>query len=942
MATAAGDALDIPVYGSNYRVSFGILDADGDLVTGATGLDSEVSIDCGTFTDCTNEATEIATSSGMYYLDLSGAEMTGKIITVIVKTSSSGAKTTTLSIHPTRMAIIATGTAQAGAGSTITLAASTSKQDNDLAGMYVRCNNNSPAGVQYATRRIISNVASTQVATVESAWGTNPSSATTYDLLSPCSVNVTSFAGTMPTSIATAGVQDVNAKAWGNTTITAASIPVATAAGASGGLLISGSNSGTTTLAALTVTGALTVSDGITVTRSSSNTSAVSLTGNGTGHGLSITSGSGATGNGINVSSSATNGTGMSLAGNGTGHGLLSTGGATGNGVKWVGGGTTGSAWKATTTQGIGMEISPTEGHGIAITANGTDQQGIVVTGGTAGTCDAMKLVAGTGGVGLRSSSVTVAGATTLAAVSGTTLTFSGAVAFQSTFAVTTSTNLAALSCSTFAASGTVTYNAFTVTNAMTVSGTTTHTGAVSFGSTFGVTGATTLAGLATGALSGSTITYSGAVALQSTLVITGATTFTGAITASNASNNIVGINIAAAAEQKISKIVHKTGGTVYYVSTGGASGNDGLTWATAKDLPHRLNSSTAGDVIVMGPGTFAETTNVVTPGASVALIGAGIDRTKITTTVDYSSAGNPGVVLSDGSHFEGFKVTCATNSQTTIVLGNKKLVNATGWRMVDVGWVGGDDCLFLWPADSGTMDGVIVRPRGYTSFDNIIGNVTTSNTIRLDIIDPLLAPDPDANVATYHGCYTQPGHTFNVYGGTIKASASTIMGCLAAQGGTINAYGVTFNTSGAGTKRDVDANPGGSDVGTINVWNCSGSNTNGVLRTNGTAVNVFGMDHVNSRDVHQRRRHVIGHGGRCQHRHHAAGQLHRYELVGAGQDRHGGHRGRGGERQQRAAWCQPREYRRISGQHVFGAAWRERGELRRQRRHVQHPASRP
>ena len=46
-------------------IVFPILDADGDLVTAAAALDSERSIDAGAFTDCTNEAAEIATSSGV-------------------------------------------------------------------------------------------------------------------------------------------------------------------------------------------------------------------------------------------------------------------------------------------------------------------------------------------------------------------------------------------------------------------------------------------------------------------------------------------------------------------------------------------------------------------------------------------------------------------------------------------------------------------------------------------------------------------------------------------------------------------------------------------------------------------------------------------------------------------------------------------------------------
>jgi hypothetical protein len=87
----------------------------------------------------------------------------------------------------------------------------------------------------------------------------------------------------------------------------------------------------------------------------------------------------------------------------------------------------------------------------------------------------------------LTSTGAFITGSFSAGAITATTVTASGAVAFQSTFAVTTSTNLAALSCSTFAAAGTVTFNAFVVTNNFTVSGnwlttgTTTWTGAAAF-----------------------------------------------------------------------------------------------------------------------------------------------------------------------------------------------------------------------------------------------------------------------------------------------------------------------------------------------------------------------------------------------------------------------------------------------------------------------------
>jgi hypothetical protein len=113
---ASTDARPVPKKNTAYRTYFPLLDADGDLVTGATGLDSEYSIDGAAFSDCASEATEIATNSGMYYLDLTAAEMNGDAISVIVKTSTVGAKTTPMIFYPQESGDILSTTEAMNAG----------------------------------------------------------------------------------------------------------------------------------------------------------------------------------------------------------------------------------------------------------------------------------------------------------------------------------------------------------------------------------------------------------------------------------------------------------------------------------------------------------------------------------------------------------------------------------------------------------------------------------------------------------------------------------------------------------------------------------------------------------------------------------------------------------------------------------------------------------
>ena len=94
---AAADTFP-PIRGASWTVTFPILDADGDLVTGAGALDSEISKDGGTFANCSNESVELATASGMYKLTLSTTEMAADVVAIIVK--STNGKTTPIVAYP--------------------------------------------------------------------------------------------------------------------------------------------------------------------------------------------------------------------------------------------------------------------------------------------------------------------------------------------------------------------------------------------------------------------------------------------------------------------------------------------------------------------------------------------------------------------------------------------------------------------------------------------------------------------------------------------------------------------------------------------------------------------------------------------------------------------------------------------------------------------------
>jgi hypothetical protein len=179
------NALPYPVYGLPFVVTFPLLDADGDPIS-PSSPDSEISKNGDTFADCTNEATEIATSSGSCYLSLTGTELTTDVATVQVK--STGAKTTVLTLYPRKLVSIRAGTSASGgvSTSTIVLDGSASAVDDFYNGMIVSAVIDSVTEV----RMITDYTGSNQTATVVPDWNTAPDNNDTFTIYRPDGVQV--------------------------------------------------------------------------------------------------------------------------------------------------------------------------------------------------------------------------------------------------------------------------------------------------------------------------------------------------------------------------------------------------------------------------------------------------------------------------------------------------------------------------------------------------------------------------------------------------------------------------------------------------------------------------------------------------------------------------------------------------------------------------------
>src|SRR4051794_28903350 len=97
---ASSDALPIPRKNAAYRVYFPILKNDGTIITGWTSAAATISKDGATSASATNTPTEIASSWGIGYLDLTSTEMNADAVIVKATVTNSSALPQVLVLYP--------------------------------------------------------------------------------------------------------------------------------------------------------------------------------------------------------------------------------------------------------------------------------------------------------------------------------------------------------------------------------------------------------------------------------------------------------------------------------------------------------------------------------------------------------------------------------------------------------------------------------------------------------------------------------------------------------------------------------------------------------------------------------------------------------------------------------------------------------------------------
>jgi hypothetical protein len=282
------------------------------------------------------------------------------------------------------------GTADAGASSTITLENGVASSDNDWYNHTI-CIITGGTGAGQA-RGIDGYVGSTRVATVHPDWVTAPNATSTYSIMAFSEVHVHHIetdaitADALNADAATEIADAVGTAMQADPTLFEVNVVEIDGQATSG-------NNATLNLKQLNVVNS--AGSAIVATSSGSNGYGMVLQGNGSGDGLRTTGGAtgsgirgiggSSSGNGIQGGAVAGNGRGMYLTGIGTGPGLDTVAGITGPGLRAVGGATSGDGISASATDGDGIHaVGGGNNHGLNLDGAGLGS-GLSATGGPDG-----------------------------------------------------------------------------------------------------------------------------------------------------------------------------------------------------------------------------------------------------------------------------------------------------------------------------------------------------------------------------------------------------------------------------------------------------------------------------------------------------------------------------------------------------------------------------
>lgn len=220
---ASTDSRPLPLKNTAFRLYFTAYNSSGVPVTGFTTPDSKLSLDGGAYADATNEATYVGhgqgyieiTSSEMNYdhvgfyfscvegstrdcisicpaqdasiptnvKQINGTSQTARDIGASVLISSgtgTGQLDVTSGVITSAGNVTHTGTAQAGASTTITLASGANSNSSWYNRQFVQIVSGTGAG---QVRQIYSYVGSSRIATVNYAWITNPDNTSVYRVI---------------------------------------------------------------------------------------------------------------------------------------------------------------------------------------------------------------------------------------------------------------------------------------------------------------------------------------------------------------------------------------------------------------------------------------------------------------------------------------------------------------------------------------------------------------------------------------------------------------------------------------------------------------------------------------------------------------------------------------------------------------------------------------